>query len=179
VRKIINADSQAERDEILIGHREAILDDVDQALGESAVEPTAAQQDARNQAVEAVSAARAGFDRAAQTLLASALTHLLEGGLGFQRLWQGRDKFGERDLNDAAISELRVACLEMSTVNALTQTNRSPEGFNRHGTQHGMPAYLTEPAMLGAALLVAGWLRELSWLAEHRPEAVKDDPPTA
>jgi hypothetical protein len=63
----------------------------------------------------------------------------------------------------------------VSTVNALTDTKSNPDGFNRHGTQHGSPDHLSEAAMLGAALLVAGWIHELSWLREHRPDVIEQD----
>ena len=175
VVKLAEAESHAARDQILIDHRDQILDDVANALLEATVNPTGAQEEARSQALEAISAARAGFDRAAQTLLASALGHVLEGALGFEQPGKAHKRFKERELDDATLTELRVVCLQLSTVNALTDTKFEPEGFNRHGTQHGSPAHLSEAAMLGAALLVTGWIRELSWLSEHRPELIKDD----
>jgi hypothetical protein len=85
VVKLAEAAAHAERERILVAHRGQILDDVAGALREATVNPTVAQQEARSQAIEGIEAARAGFDRAAQTLLASALGHLLEGALGFER----------------------------------------------------------------------------------------------
>lgn len=179
VIELAEAVSHAECEQILVRHRDQTLDDVAKALREATVNPTAAHQEARSQATEAIEAARAGFDRAAQTLMASALGHLLEGALGFERPGKAHKKFKERELNDAGLTELRIVCLQSATVNALTDTKLAPEGFNRHGTQHGSPSHISQAAMLGAATLVAGWIRELSWLCEHPPEVVKDDDASA
>lgn len=168
------AADQAQREQILISNREQILADVETALADSTANEIPQQDEARDQAQEAHRAAVAGLDRAAQTLFAAALGHVLEGSLGFPRPGLAFKKFKETDLDEAGISELRLACLQIATVNALTDTDQRPDGFNRHGTQHGSPAFFSEASMLGAALLVAGWIRELSWLAEHHPEAFRE-----
>jgi hypothetical protein len=174
VIQLTDTASHAERERVLINHRALVLDDVANALVEATADVTTAQTQASSQATEAIEAARAGFDRAAQTLLASALGHLLEGALGFERPGSAHKEFKQRDLDEATLTELRLVCLQLSTVNALTDTRFAPLGFNRHGTQHGSPNHFSGAAMLGAALLVAGWIRELSWLAEHRPAVLTD-----
>ena len=168
---------QADREHVLVAHRDELLQDVATVLGESTVTQLPEQDVAREQAAEALEAARAGLDRAAQSLFASALGHVLEGSLGFERPGKAFKAFKDKDLDAAVISELRVVCLQLATVNSLTDTDQNPDGFNRHGTQHGNPAYFSEASMLGAALLVAGWIRELSWLAEHRPDVFKTKQP--
>jgi hypothetical protein len=177
VIELLEAESHAEREQVLVSHRSDVLDDVIAMIEEASVCAVPAQSEAREQAREAVEAARAGLDRAAQTLFAAALGHVLEGALGFVRPGAAYKAFKGKDLNEALIVELRLVCLQLATVNALINTVDGPVGFNRHGTQHGAPEHLSEPAMLGAALLVAGWLRELSWIAEHHPEAVTGDEP--
>jgi hypothetical protein len=177
VIELLEAKSHAEREQVLVSHRSDVLDDVIAMIEEASVCAVPAQSEAREQAREAVEAARAGLDRAAQTLFAAALGHVLEGALGFVRPGAAYKAFKGKDLNEALIVELRLVCLQLATVNALINTVDGPVGFNRHGTQHGAPEHLSEPAMLGAALLVAGWLRELSWIAEHHPEAVTGDEP--
>jgi hypothetical protein len=173
VKELATAGSQPEREKVLVARREEILADVRIAIDAAARSAVSGHQEAKDQALEAVGAAEAGFDRAAQTLFASALGHILEGSLGFERPGKAFKEFKGRDLDEALMVELRLISLQLGTVNALTDTDESPEGFNRHGTQHGSPGYLTEPAMLGAALLVAGWIRELSWISENRPDLLK------
>ena len=162
------ATTQADREQVLLAHRDEILEDVAAALGDSKISRLSEQDEARDQAREALNAARAGLDQAAQSLFASVLGHVLEGSLGFERPGKAFKAFKSKDLDAAAISQLRVVCLQLATVNSLTDTDQSPDGFNRHGTQHGNPAYFSEASMLGSALLVASWIRELSWSAEHR-----------
>jgi len=173
---LAQARSQADLEAVLLAHRDEILEDVGVVLSESVISQTSAQDEALDQACEALNAASAGFDRAAQSLFASALGHVLEGSLGFERPGKAFKEFKNKDLDEAVLSELRIVCLQLATVNALTDTDQHPDGFNRHGTQHGNPDYLSQASMLGAALLVAGWIRELSWLAEHRPEAFEPEP---
>lgn len=169
--------TQGDRERVLVSHRDEILEDVAVALAESIISELPAQDAAREQAEEALEAARAGLDRAAQSLFGSALGHVLEGTLGFERPGKAFKEFKDKDLDAAVIGELRIVCLQLATVNSLTDTDEHPVGFNRHGTLHGNPAYFSEASMLAAALLVAGWIRELSWLAEHRSELFQPDQP--
>lgn len=173
--KLAMAEDQPARERILAGHRQEILDDVAELLEASTVSRVPEQDEAREQAIEALAAARAGFDRAAQSLFASALGHILEGSLGFERPGKAFKAFKERDLDEAIIGELRVVCLQLATANSLTDTDENPDGFNRHGTQHGSPRWFSDASMIAGALLIAGWIGELSWLADNRPEVFGEE----
>jgi hypothetical protein len=161
--------THAEREQILVDRRNDILTDVDVAFRDSAGSGSAALQHAYAQAGQALASAGASLDVPAQTAFASALGHILEGALGFDRPGAAHRLYAATKPDETDITELRLAFLQVATANALTDTKFAPSGFNRHGTQHGNPAYLTEPSMLGAALLVVGWLRELRWLEENDP----------
>jgi hypothetical protein len=82
----------------------------------------------------------------------------------------------DRMAGDASIHELRIVALQIATSNTLVDIDREPVGFNRHGTQHGAPAHFTKPAMLASVMLLVGWIRELSDLAEHIPRCSKTRP---
>jgi hypothetical protein len=56
---------------------------------------------------------------------------------------------------------------QLATANALVNTKESPPPFNRHGMQHGIPAFFNGPAMLAGGLVMTGCICELAWLAEH------------
>lgn len=170
VSALAQAEGQPARERILADSRREVLDDVAEILEASTTSLMPEQDEARDQALEALAAARTGFDRAAQSLFASALGHILEGSLGFERPGKAFKAFSGRDLDEAVLSEIRVVGLQLATANSLIDTDQHPDGFNRHGTQHGQPEWFSETSMLAAALLVAGWVRKLSWLAENRPE---------
>ena len=89
------------------------------------------------------------------------------GGLG-----AARKKFSARDIDEAAMTVLKVALLEVCTVKALTDIHRGaePQLFNRHGTQHGDRRFFSRSNAVGGLLLLVGWIREFAWLAEHRPD---------
>lgn len=109
-----------------MAHRDEILQDVAAALDDSKISRLPEQDEARDQATAALDAARAGLDRSAQSLFASALGHVLEGSLGFDRPGKAFKAFKSKDLDAAVISELRVVCLQLATVNSLTDTDEDP-----------------------------------------------------
>jgi hypothetical protein len=161
--------THAAREQILVDRRNDVLVDVDAVFQDAAGSGNAALQQAYTQAGQALASAEANLDVPAQAAFASALGHVLEGALGFDRPGAAYRLYAATKPDDTDISELRLAFLQVATANALTDTKFAPSGFNRHGTQHGNPAYLTQPSMLGAALLVVGWLRELRWLEDNEP----------
>jgi hypothetical protein len=169
VVEVLDAATHDDRDAVLRAHCEDVLDDVLSLLDDAAATAVPAQDQARDLVREAVAAAQSGFDRAAQALLASALGLILEGILGFERLGAAYKAYKDTDPEDAVIADLRLVCIQLTTANALVDTEHSPDGFNRHGTQHGDFDFLGEADMLAGALLTAAWIRELSWIAEHQP----------
>lgn len=101
----------------------------------------------------------------------------MQATLGFVHLADARREFeARRDLDDTLLAELRLACLRLASANALTNTVDHMEGFNRHGTQHGMPAFFSQEHMSSSALLVCGWIRELSWIKEHPLDLLREMP---
>lgn len=170
LRRLIQATTHEKREAVLQAHRTDVLDDVDELLGQATIEAVPEQGEMRDSLAEAVAAARCGHDRAAQALSAAALGRALHALFGFERLGAAYKKFKDNDPREAAITQGRIVCLQVATANALSDTKLKPRGFNRHGTQHGDPAFFSESAMLAGLLLMAGWVREFAWLAEHHPE---------
>lgn len=171
VEELITHESFGERGEVLIAHREEVLADLAGTLEDANVTEVEAQAELHRFASAALAAANEGHDEAAQSLVGSALGCLVHGLLGHKQLADAREKMSQRDLNEAFIGQMRHYTIELATANALIPTRKNPEGFNRHGTQHGDPAFYGEAEMLSGLLLLVAWVRELSWWAEHDPRA--------
>jgi hypothetical protein len=93
------------------------------------------------------------------------------GGLG-----SAYKKFSRRNVEQAPILILKSCLLEVYTVKTLTDTSRAqPDLFNRHGTQRGDRSFFTQPSALDSLLLLVGWIREFTWIAETRPRVLADD----
>jgi hypothetical protein len=159
-----------ERGAVLSARRGDVLNDVREIL--SAVTATAdpIRQDLRRFATSACLAAIDGHDDAAQALAAAGLCSVIHDVLGHQRFAPARARMADHDLQETAIDDVRYLTLRRATANAIIPTRESPEGFNRHGTLHGTLSAYSEATMLSAVLLLAGWVRELSWWAENQPE---------
>jgi hypothetical protein len=72
------------------------------------------------------------------------------------------------------MTALKAALLEVCTSKALTNTDKAqPDAFNRQGTQHGDRKFFSQSSALGGVLLLVGWVRELTWLAEN--DLLSDD----
>ena len=96
----------------------------------------------------------------------------LIGGLG-----AAYKKFAARDIEETPMILLKGALLELCTVRALTDIERArPEPFNRHGTQHGDRRFFSKANALTGLLLLAGWIREFTWIAENHPDVLYNDP---
>jgi len=179
LEEIVDASTFDHREAVLSRHRGELLNAARQALAESRVEAIPEQAELARFADEAIAAAEADLDRAAQTLAAAGLGCLIHDVLGFKLLGEAFKELGDRMAGDASIHELRIVALQIATSNTLIDIDREPIGFNRHGTQHGAPVHFTEPAMLASVMLLVGWIRELSDLAEHHPEVFKEAPAEA
>jgi hypothetical protein len=151
VRALVAAGEVRAREQALVNARGTILSNVAAVLDEGRTSG-ALVPELRRFVGEALAAATAGMDLAAQTLLAVALSRLLHGGLGFKRLGAAFNAWEHQDPEDALIGELRLTSIQRATVRALLNTDASLGGFNRHGTLHGTPAFLNEPAMLAGFL---------------------------
>lgn len=179
LEEILDASTFENREAVLSGRRGELLTAGRQALAESRFEAIPEQADLARFAGEALAAAEADLDRAAQTLAAAAVGCLIHDVLGFKLLGEAFRELGDRMAGDASIHELRFVALQIATSNTLIDIDREPAGFNRHGTQHGALVHFTEPAMLASLMLLVGWVRELSDLAEHHPEVFKAAPTEA
>jgi hypothetical protein len=165
--------------EILVDASADVLDDLDAALAEARGADVEGHSDACEFAVEAIAAARDGHWTAAQAIAASGLGQVIHGLFGyplFGGLGAARKRFSTRDLDEATMTVLKVALLEVCTVKALTDIHRGaePELFNRHGTQHGDRRFFSQANAVGGLLLLVGWIREFAWLSEHRPDLFAD-----
>ena len=64
---------------------------------------------------------------------------------------------------------MRLVSIKLATVNAIINTEKSPVGFNRHGTLHGEIDFYSDGHALSALMLIVAWVRELSWWATYDP----------
>ena len=171
---LMAADNGA-RYEILVDSCAEVLDDLEAVLAQARGAEVQGHADACEFAAEAIAAARDDHWTAAQALAASGLGQVIHGLFGyplFGGLGAARKKFSARDIDEATMTVLKVALLEVCTVKALTDIHRGaqPQLFNRHGTQHGDRRFFSQSNAVGGLLLVVGWIREFAWLAEHRPD---------
>jgi hypothetical protein len=173
LEELLNAQTHIEREAVLSQRRTQLLDAAREAVADSTVQVVPQQAELARFAHEAIAAADSGLDRAAQSLAAGGIGYMIHSVLGYEKLGEAFKEMGERDPGDASIHELRFVSLQIATSNSLTDVDRGPAGFNRHGTQHGDPAHFTEPAMLASLMLLVGWVRELADLAEYHPEVFR------
>lgn len=164
-----------DRGAALNASRADVLSDVREILSEATATAAPIQQDLRRFATSACLAAIDGHDDAAQALAAAGLGGVIHDALGHQHFAPARARMASHDLQEAAIDQVRYLTLQRATANAITPTRESPEGFNRHSTLHGTLSAYNEATMLSAVLLLAGWVRELSWWAENHPEVFQSD----
>jgi hypothetical protein len=173
VEALIAGDSNS-RYETLASSSAEVLDDLDTALARARGASVCGHADACEFAGEAIAAAREGHRTASQAVAASGLGQVIHSMFGyplFGGLGAARRKFSERNIDETAMIVLKVALLEICTVTALTDIDSaSPQLFNRHGTQHGERRFFSQSNALGGLLLLVGWVREFTWLAEHHPD---------
>jgi hypothetical protein len=100
---------------------------------------------------------------------------VLEEVRGYPRLKAAREDMKGHDIEETDIWRLRIVAVELATSNALGITKEHSQGFNRHGTLHGLSAFFGHGEMLSALLLLVNWVRELSWWAEHDPTFLVDE----
>jgi hypothetical protein len=168
LRAILATDTDVDRDKVIAERRAEIIEDVQELLAATTVFESSEHEQAHKQAVAAVRAAESGHDEAAQALTAAALGWVVHGVLGFERLGAAFKAMNQRDPEEAGLQELRHALIERATVVALTDTKDHANGFNRHGTLHGDPAFYGPAQMLSGLLLISAWTHELGWWAARQ-----------
>lgn len=171
VRELVRCDSHQSREGLLLKRRDEILLDISEVLDDASASTLAEQAEARTAARASVAAARADHYMAAQALVAAGLGRLLHRVLEHDRLGRTYKELSAQDPKGAVLRLMRLTHLELATANALTDTERQPEGFNRHGTVHGDPRFYSPADLVAGLLLLGAWIRELSWWAEHHPSA--------
>ena len=124
----------------------------------------------RGAGAQAIAAARAGHDAAAQALSGAIVGSTLQDLLGYETLAAARSDLSQPREPREELLLMRTTLLSYATVHALTNTTHGLSGFNRHGTAHGRVEQFGETQMLEAVMLVSGWLREC---------AFRHDSPTA
>jgi len=154
---------------VLLAHREELIVDLNECLGEITVEQYTQERDA---AVAAVAAFADGHPLAAQALAASVLTSALHVAFEDRRIGRIGRKLAETDPEDAVISQLRLRTIYLAARQALGEfhpATAEPERleFNRHNTAHRITAaQWTEANALSALMLVSSLLRELDFWDE-------------
>lgn len=179
VRQILGQEGTQEQLLLLAARKDDILDDLTAVLKEAAgAGIVSGHGDACEFAGDGIDAARAGLFRPAQAAAAAGLGLVLHASLGFPQLrglGEAFKRFNERDLDETVLRLLKLSLIELCTAKALLNTKKAVPGFNRHGTQHGDPAFFSPANTLCGLLLLVAWLRELKWFAEHHPEVFAGD----
>lgn len=163
LREILDARSTSAH-AILLAHRHEVLEDASAVLEQGSAPDFARERDA---ARDAIAAFRGRHHRPAQALAAATFTstcHVLfnHGGTGAI----AKD-MRATDPMDAAIAQLRMRCIFMTSAAALEKFNpvaAKPEfrHFNRHSSLHRITdEQYNEGSTLGSIVLVAAFLREI------------------
>jgi hypothetical protein len=174
VEQLLQLETFADRRPVLVANRREVLANLEQLVAQAAGHLVKAEPQLYRFASQATAAATAGHDEAAQALTGSALGHLVHEVFGHPTFKAARDKMAARDVDVALLDQLRYYALDRATARVIAHTNEGLDGFNRHGTLHGMAAYFGEAEMLTGLLLLVAWTRELAWWAEHEPDAFGD-----
>jgi hypothetical protein len=173
IEALLAADSAA-RYAALVSSSADVLEDLEAALSTARDADVQGHAEAIEFANKAVAAARDGHWWAAQALAASGLGQVIHRVLEYRVFRDAYKQFSERDIEEADMTVLKAALLEVCTAKALTHTDKAqPDVFNRHGTQHGERRFFSQSSALSGLLLLVGWVREFAWLAEN--DLLSDD----
>jgi hypothetical protein len=159
VRRLVSTNEKAQRDQILIEHAGAILDDAESVLCQSVHPQLAALPSV---GIEAVHAFRHDAPRASQALCAAALGTLLADHFGETSFGKARERL-EASVETVSLLTMRRVSIHQAIRYAILRSNidPAPDGFNRHLTAHGVQANFTTAHALSAIMLIAGAVREL------------------
>jgi hypothetical protein len=173
IEGLLAADS-GDRYAALVSSSADVVEDLEAALSMARGADVQGHAEAIEFADEAVAAARDGHWWAAQALAASGLGQVIHRVLEYRVFRDAYKQFSERDIEEADMTVLKAALLEVCTAKALTDTGKAQPGvFNRHGTQHGERRFFSQSSALGGLLLLVGWVREFAWLSEN--DLLSDD----
>ena len=162
VRELIGAETEAERDRVLVEHRERILGDLESPLREATYDRFG---HGPSMAWQALGALRDGHYAPAQSHAAAALTQLVHDNLGHAQLHDARRAFEQHDPMHVEMGMFRITALLRTLARALHRTDDARPGFNRHASAHGVAtAQYSEANALAAMLLLVGLLRELQFV---------------
>jgi hypothetical protein len=176
VMRFVQTESRGAREALLVSQRDAVLNDLETMVEEAGTVDLAGFDAASAFARDAITTARNGHMTAAQSLAACGLEPAARVSFGIRSLNQMREVFGARDTRSVPGMLAKVTLLQLCTAKALAPYGEalpSPEGFNRHATQHGRRECFSDANALAALLLLVGWLREFRWFADHHPEAFR------
>lgn len=165
LRQLIAANGHEARCEILLEHREEVVADVEQVLGEV----KRSDLDAIVAAVlEAIETYRDGHPAPAQTYASAVLGEILHSALGYEAFGEAKREFREKDpLHDVSYAVFPFYAVGHALARTLDRFKDAGEGFNRNLTQHRIGTPHTEPNLLMVLLLLAGLLREVERLLDR------------
>jgi hypothetical protein len=168
VLELLQAESDAERDRILVEREAQILDDVESILA-TISRPELA--DPARAAREAAAAARDGHHMAAQTLVGSTVTHLVNVRLGHKRFSVARDVIRKDEPDAVALRLLRRTTLLHGLANAIEHTDHACVGFNRNSTagHEGLFEQCTQANCVRGLLLLAGLIKDFDVRPPNSP----------
>lgn len=165
LRQLIAADGHEARCWILLEHREEIVADVEQVLGDVKRRDLEAIVAA---AFEAIATYRDGHPAPAQTYASAVLGEILHSTLGYEVFGEPKREFREKDpLHDVGYAVFPFYAVGHALARTLDRFKDAGEGFNRNLTQHGIGTPHTEPNLLMVLLLLAGLLREVERLLDR------------
>jgi hypothetical protein len=160
VLELLSANGDVERDQVLVAHEHEILDDV-QSVMEDITHPLLA--DPARATLEAVSTVRDGHHMAAQTLVASAVTHMVNVILGHPSSGKAQRTIRNTDPEDVGLMILRRTMLLHGLANAIERTDDARVGFNRNVTagHRDLFKHCSPANFLRGLLLLAGLIKDL------------------
>lgn len=162
LHQLIAADGHEARCEILLEHREEIVADVEQVLGEVKRNDLEAIVAAGFEAIETY---RDGHPAPAQTYASAVLGEILHSALGYEAFGEAKRAFREKDpLHEVGYAVFPFYAVGHALARTLDRFKDAGEGFNRNLTQHRIGTPHTEPNLLMVLLLLAGLLREVERL---------------
>jgi hypothetical protein len=151
---------KAERDEALLRHEDALLEDVTAVL-EAVIHERLVKL--RHEAQEATVTFLDGHPRPAQSFCASLIGEIVEDVFGYENFASASEAFDLEPPDEIDFRDYRRGLIQWMIKEALRGRDTGPRpGFNRHLTAHSVnPQQYTRANAIGALMLVAGTLREL------------------